>query len=117
MDDDLCATDARSLIDAAADVGPFELGVPHARLPVSQLRAAPGVRDLGVFVVRQRAGVLPGRDGVACDHLGPRQRARRRSRLGPVSLVCQSTCGRMQLAGQGEVRCERPPYDTDSRWI
>src|SRR6478672_9816245 len=99
------ATDARSLIDAAADVGPFELGVPHARLPVSQRRAAPGVRELGVFVVRQRAGVLPGREGVAGDQLGP------------VSLVCQSTCGRMQLAGQGEVRCERPPYDTDSRWI
>jgi hypothetical protein len=27
IDDDLCATDARSVIDAAADVAPFEWGV------------------------------------------------------------------------------------------
>src|SRR5271166_1908181 len=65
IDHDPCAADSkRSVIAVAVEVAPLEGEVPYARFHLSQLRAAPGVRELGVSVVWQGAGVLPGRVGV-----------------------------------------------------
>src|ERR1700722_6981414 len=59
----------------------------HEGFPLSQLRAAPGVRELGLPVVRQRAGVLPGRHGVCW--LSPRAKtASSAARSTPASINC-----------------------------
>src|SRR6202035_1451655 len=93
----------RSVIDVAVDVvpysGPLEGDFLHACLPLPQVRPAPGVRDLGVPVVRQRAGVLPRADGPAGDRRGRRRRAGRLRQRRRVRAVRQSPYRQMQLAG------------------